>query len=326
VTSPVVAAQIALIKNQSEAKEFFTAIPKVKVNVAAESSSSPRASQINNVGVLTSINTQSAITNSLQTANFKLPATDIVLSDLVVKSLELQVKLVATDTGFSVAPVAGFTGILVIPIVATIDGVQITVLNRVVVNPVAPVAIGFSPKSVKESSIAWTQSMSQVVAYVVEINGKTACQTTSNTCPVPALIGPNSKVTISAIGNDQTTSTSEVIPYVAKAPIPALKVNFATGSAKLTNEQKSEIRTMCRLIGSEGFTRLVVNGFTDIRGSVAANAALSKARANAVAAYMQDLLPEISIKASAYGSKNALGSNTTKNGQSQNRRTEVSTW
>jgi len=41
---------------------------------------------------------------------------------------------------------------------------------------------------------------------------------------------------------------------------------------------------------------------------------------------MQTLLPKIAIKASALGAKNALGSNTTSTGQSQNRRTEIATW
>jgi uncharacterized repeat protein (TIGR02543 family) len=325
-TSPIVAAQIAVIKDQSEAKALFTSIPSPAGNTASQSDSSPRASQINILDALTSINTKSATTNSLETANFKLPAKNIVLSDLVVKLLELQVKLVATDSGFSVTPVAGFTGVLVIPIVATIDGVQVTVLNRVVVNPVSPVAIGFTPKSIKESAISWAPSTSQVVAYVVEVNGKTLCQTTSSSCPVPTLIGPNSKVTISALGNDQTLSAPEVIPYVAKAPIPALSVAFALNSSRLSSAQKSELRRIAKIIDKEGFTRLVVSGFTDSQGSTAANKVLSAARAKATAAFLTQLLPELTVKTSANGAKKPVKAGKSATAFEANRRSEIRVW
>lgn len=326
LTSPVVAAQIALIQDQSNAQSFFAALPPVSKNVATKASSNPTTRQIKLVGELTSINTQSATTNSSEIANFKLPATNVVLSDLVVTILEEKVKLVSTVSGFSVTPVSGFTGVLVIPVVATIDGVQITVLNRVVVNPVAPVAIGFTPKSVKESAISWTPSASQVVAYVVEVNGKTLCQTSSSSCPVPALIGPNSKVTISAVGNDQTSSAPEVIPYVAKAPIPALSVAFALNSSRLSNAQKTELRKVAKIIEREGFTRLVVSGFTDAQGSVAANKVLSAARAKATAAFLTQLLPDITVKSSAYGAKKPVRTGKSITAYEANRRSEISVW
>ena len=325
-TSTIVAAEISIIQNQSQTKAFFAADATLGAIVKTQSTSSPNASQITSAGVLTSINTKSATTTSLQPANFKLPATEIVLSDLVVKLLESQVKIVATESGFSVTPVAGFTGTLIIPIVATLNGIQVTVLNRVVVNPVSPVAIGFSPKSEKMSAIMWTPSMSQVVAYVVAINGKISCETTSSSCRVPSLIGPKSKVTISAEGNDQTASLPKVIPYVATVPIPALKVNFGTGSAILTKVQKLEIKAIALVIKREGFTRLVINGFPDAQGNKIANANLSNVRAEVIARYMQILLPKISMKVPAFGAKNTLGSNTTAAGQSQNRGTEIATW
>jgi len=70
----------------------------------------------------------------------------------------------------------------------------------------------------------------------------------------------------------------------------------------------------------------VVNGFADARGSAQLNAKLSQARAQAVAAYMQVVLPEIAVKASAFGAKHAIAPNSTAEGQAQNRRTEIATW
>jgi outer membrane protein OmpA-like peptidoglycan-associated protein len=117
-----------------------------------------------------------------------------------------------------------------------------------------------------------------------------------------------------------------VIPYGATAPIPALRVNFALGSSVLSETQKREIRSISRIINTQGFSRLVVNGFTDSSGSPALNKKLSEARANSVAAYMRTLLPKIAIKASAFGPNKPVASNDSKSGQAQNRRTEIATW
>ena len=161
---------------------------------------------------------------------------------------------------------------------------------------------------------------------MVTVNGKEICQTTATTCPVAELIGPKSVVAITALGNDQTVSTPVLIPYIATRPIPALKVNFAVGSSVLSVAQKNEIRAVARVIDTQGFTRLVVSGFTDSNGSLGLNRALSEARAKSVAAFMRTLLPKIAIKASAFGPNKPVASNGSKSGQAQNRRTEIATW
>ena len=322
LSSKIVQIEVSFNEDKKTALSYFNAVQ----NPTKSATSAPSASQIQSVSTGLSINTQSAHTNSLQPATISLPSSNIVLSDLVVQQLAKQATIVATSDGIKVTPVAGFTGNLVVPTVATINGEQIIVLNNVVVNPVAPVGIGFAPVSVNKSAISWAPSVSQVVSYEIQINGKTACQTVSTSCPIPALIGPNSKVTITALGNDLTTSDPEVIPYNATAPIPALKVNFATASSKITEAQKAEIRSISRVIKNQGFTRLIVNGFTDARGGAELNAVLAQARAKSVAQYMQKFIPEIKVKVGALGSKNALGSNSTSQGQALNRRTEIATW
>jgi outer membrane protein OmpA-like peptidoglycan-associated protein len=231
-----------------------------------------------------------------------------------------------TSDGISVTPVSGFTGIVVVPVAATVDGVETVVLNKVVINPVPPKAQSFAPTEVNKSLITWAPSSSQTTGYLVTLNGKEVCQTTATTCPVAALIGPKSVVTITALGNDQTVSTPVVIPYVATKPIPALKVNFALGSSILSTAQKNEIRTVARVIATQGFTRLVVSGFTDSNGSLALNRVLSAARAKSVAVFMRTLLPEIEIKASAFGPTKPIASNKSKSGQAQNRRTQIAAW
>jgi outer membrane protein OmpA-like peptidoglycan-associated protein len=272
------------------------------------------------------VNTQVVTTTSNKQAVVTISLTAPIITDQAVAALSTKITVVSTQTGLTVTPIAGFTGVLVVPVIATVNGVQTTVLNKVVVNPVAPAPQGFAPTDIGKSSVAWTASASQVTAYQVAINGKSAGTTTASNIAIPSLIGPKSKVTVTAIGNDQTASTPIVIPYVAKAPIPALKVNFISGSAVLTPAQKADISSIAKVIDTQGFTRLVVNGFTDAVGSPAANAVLSQARAQAVVAYMKTLLPKVVVKAGANGSANPVADNTTALGQAQNRRTEIATW
>ena len=305
--------QINVARNQSTYLKLFTS-----------DASAPALISDRTPGAL--ISAQAESISSSQSANLKVPGTGISFSREVLDEFKSRVRIKISANEISVTPVRGFTGILVVPVAATIDGVETVVLNKVIVNPAPPVAQKFAPTAINRSAIAWAPSASQVLSYQVAINGKTICQTTATSCPVEALIGPKSIVTLTAQGNDKTVSTPVVVPYVATRPIPALKVNFAIGSAILSNAQKIEIRSISRVIDAEGFTKLVVSGFTDSSGSQDLNQKLSAARAKAVAIYMRTLLPTISIKASAFGKSRPVSSNASKSGQAQNRRTEIATW
>jgi outer membrane protein OmpA-like peptidoglycan-associated protein len=273
-----------------------------------------------------SLNTSTETINSSQSASVKIPARNLSLSRVVMDELKSRVRIMITTTGISVTPVNGFTGLIVVPVIGVVDGVETLVLNKVVVNPTPPKVQSFGPTSIKQSSIAWAPSTSQIIGYRVMVNGNEICQTTANTCPVAELIGPKSVVTITSLGNDQTVSTPVVIPYAATRPIPALKVNFAVGSSLLSQAQKREIQSIAKVIDTQGFSRIVVSGFTDSSGSASLNRKLSEDRAKSVAAFMRTLLPNISIKASAFGPAKPIASNGSVSGKAQNRRTEIATW
>jgi uncharacterized repeat protein (TIGR02543 family) len=273
-----------------------------------------------------SLNTSAATINSSQSASVKISARNLSISRVVMDELKSRVRIMVTTTGIAVTPVNGFTGLIVVPVIGVVDGVETLVLNKVVVNPTPPKVQGFGPTSIKQSSIAWAPSTSQTIGYRVTVNGNEICQTTANTCPVSELIGPKSVVTITSLGNDQTASTPVVIPYAATRPIPALKVNFAVGSSLLSQAQKREIQSIAKVIDTQGFSRIVVSGFTDSSGSASLNRKLSEDRAKSVAAFMRTLLPNISIKASAFGPAKPIASNGSVSGKAQNRRTEIATW
>ena len=311
------ALQVDVAKNQKTYLEMFVSLTPVDSSISNLIPHQKSGSMIN---------AKTEGINSSQTVNLKISARNFSLSSSMLDELKSRVSIRVTATGISVTPVDGFTGVIVVPVAATVDGVETVVLNKIVINPVAPKAENFAPTEINKSSISWTPSTSQTTGYLVTLNGKRVCQTTETTCPVAALIGPKSVVSITALGNDQTVSTPVLVPYVATRPIPALKVNFAVGSAVLSREQKIEIRSIARVIDTQGFTRLVVSGFTDSSGSLALNRALSDARAKSVAAFMRTLLPKIAIKASAFGPNRPLASNGSASGKAQNRRTEIATW
>jgi len=317
--SPVVAVGVEAIADSKKFDSFFK-------NPTTPVVSPITSSSIVVVSANTSVNTQGVTTTSDKPVTIPITLANPIITNEVARALVTKVVVESSATSLKITAVAGFTGVVIVPIVATVGGVQTTVLNRVVVSPVLPVAKGFTPVDIGKSSIAWQASPSQVVSYEVAVNGKIACTTKITSCPLPALIGPNTKVTVSAIGNDETNSGPQVIPYAAVKPIPALKVNFNVGSAVLATAQKKEIVSIAKVITTQGFTRLVVNGFTDATGSPALNAALSKARANSVVTYMKTLLPKVAVKAGANGAAKPIANNATDDGRAQNRRTEIATW
>ncbi|MSV62734.1 MAG: OmpA family protein, partial [Actinobacteria bacterium] len=105
----------------------------------------------------------------------------------------------------------------------------------------------------------------------------------------------------------------------------AITVNFATNSYALNAKQKLELNTIALIISKEGFTRLVVYGYTDSRGGVD-NQKLSENRAKATASYLSKLLPNVTFKVAGFGASKPIASNATTSGLAENRRAELSLW
>ena len=80
----------------------------------------------------------------------------------------------------------------------------------------------------------------------------------------------------------------------AQAPAISLNVTFALGSAELTPEAKSIVKTLAAAINSDQLAtyKFQVEGHTDSTGTPDGNMALSQARANAV---REDLISEYNV-------------------------------
>lgn len=103
-------------------------------------------------------------------------------------------------------------------------------------------------------------------------------------------------------------------------------VNFAVGSARLSDEAKKTIDDIvARSAGMDGFLFEVL-GYTDATGSHMSNQALSRRRAQAVAAYLAEqhqVPPRRIASPTGLGEERPVGDNSTADGRAMNRRAEV---
>ena len=207
------------------------------------------------------------------------------------------------------------------------SGQETEVFTDIVVNPEKPDLGKYLPdQTILQTSIKWDPSPSQVVKYVVEVNGVEVCQTATTTCKVPDAVGPKSKIEVTAIGNDNTKSEVTLPAYTPEKPVPALVVNFAESSAKLTTKAKKELEKIAAIISREGYTRLVVDGHTDSQGGQKNASSLSIARAKATKSYLEQLLPNVNFVLSGKGLEAPVASNKNEQGRAANRRAELRVW
>jgi outer membrane protein OmpA-like peptidoglycan-associated protein len=120
-------------------------------------------------------------------------------------------------------------------------------------------------------------------------------------------------------------------PVATPAPPPARFVldntvlYFANGKAELTPSGVLAIRKVADTLKDyPGYFLLVVSGHTSSVGSAATNLALSKRRADAVAAVLAECgLPASAIVSQGIGSAQPVADNKTAQGQARNRRVEI---
>jgi outer membrane protein OmpA-like peptidoglycan-associated protein len=189
--------------------------------------------------------------------------------------------------------------------------------------PEAPKVPVFVPKTISETVVSWKLSPN-ATSYEVYVKGQLVCQTTTSSCSAAVTVGPKTPVEIIAKGGDNLKAVTTPV-YQPVKPLPAITVNFATGSSKLSAAQKTELNKVAKIIVEEGFQRLVVYGYTDSRGGVD-NQALSVARAKATADYLAKLAPGIDFVVAGFGASKPVASNSTDAGMAANRRAELSLW
>ncbi|WP_433452231.1 OmpA family protein [Streptomyces sp. CA-142005] len=122
-------------------------------------------------------------------------------------------------------------------------------------------------------------------------------------------------------GDERREDTNADVTFALQA-----EVLFSKDSAKLSEESKGRIATIAEEIKKQNATRVRVFGFTDNLGSSAHGDVLSRQRANAVQAVLdQDLNdPNVVFEVRGYGEQYPIADNSTEEGRRKNRRVEVS--
>ena len=99
---------------------------------------------------------------------------------------------------------------------------------------------------------------------------------------------------------------------------------FATNSTELSDEGKAAIQPIVEVLQTYPQSTVNIVGHTDSTGAAEYNMMISKKRAAAVAAYIEEQGIESSrITASGEGEENPIASNDTAEGRAQNRRVEA---
>ncbi|MEU1405040.1 OmpA family protein [Streptomyces sp. NPDC005728] len=122
-------------------------------------------------------------------------------------------------------------------------------------------------------------------------------------------------------GDERREDTNADVTFALQA-----EVLFSKDSAKLGEEAKARIATIADEIKKQNGTQVRVFGFTDNLGTSAHGDVLSKQRANAVQAVLdQDLNdPNVTFDVRGYGEQYPIADNSTEAGRKKNRRVEVS--
>ena len=107
-------------------------------------------------------------------------------------------------------------------------------------------------------------------------------------------------------------------------PLTFDNVNFPKNSTTLTDESKTQLNDLVKIMKAYPKFDLKINGYTDSRGDEGENLKLSSGRAASVKAYLSahDINSE-RMKTEGLGKVKPVASNETDEGRAKNRRIEV---
>jgi outer membrane protein OmpA-like peptidoglycan-associated protein len=106
----------------------------------------------------------------------------------------------------------------------------------------------------------------------------------------------------------------------------ARELRFASGSTRVPMTARQELQRLGRLLSRKGAeeARIRLEGYTDSKGSTAANLLLAEQRAQAVRRILLDNGARISqLEVEGRGNENPVASNMTEDGRALNRRVEM---
>ena len=251
--------------------------------------------------------------------------TSLKLTNGVEASLSAKLKLNLTSDGVQVTSIAGWTGHIAFPVVATVNGKAVELYIGVEEDPAPAAKPLFNLVNLKSAKISWNASTSQVTYYNVYFGTKLVCNTSKTSCSVPAssISSLKSGLQIEAVGQESTYSTKVAPKYKTGAVAAAGIIHFANGSSTISASDKKSLDALVKSLKKLGVTAIQINGHADVTGAGSANTKLAVARGNAVKAYIAKQLPKVKINVKGFASKVPAASTNTAAGLASSRRAEI---
>ncbi len=251
--------------------------------------------------------------------------TALKLTNGVEASLSAKLKLNLTNDGVQVTSIAGWTGHIAFPVVATVNGKAVELYIGVEEDPAPAAKPLFNLVNLKSAKISWNASTSQVTYYNVYFGTKLVCNTSKTSCSVPAssISSLKSGLQIEAVGHESTYSTKVAPKYKTGAVAAAGIIHFANGSSTISASDKKSLDALVKSLKKLGVTAIQINGHADVTGAGSANTKLAVARGNAVKAYIAKQLPKVKINVKGFSSKVPAASTKTAAGLASSRRAEI---
>ncbi len=113
-------------------------------------------------------------------------------------------------------------------------------------------------------------------------------------------------------------------PELCVAAIDAIleerQIGFAAGSAEIEPSSRGVLEAIADVLGGCPGAEIEIGGHTDAQGAAEVNQRLSEARAEAVRAALEPVLPLVMLSARGYGAELPIADNSTPDGRAQNRR------
>ena len=191
-------------------------------------------------------------------------------------------------------------------------------LTFVAAEPIVINGVGFAPGSIVEVWLFSTPTL--LGTAVVKADG-----TFSIAVSVPdAIVGGNHTVQAEGL-NTAGQPRSISAPVILKTAISAAQINFDSNSSRLDTTAQAALNAYANRVKTSKFTKVSVTGYTDALGSSAFNISLSKARADAVAAYLKLKLQgyKVAVSVSYKGKADPIDPNNNSVGRANNRRVEL---
>lgn len=133
------------------------------------------------------------------------------------------------------------------------------------------------------------------------------------------------RIDIPAGGMEDRLASYLAAPTASGGSFDFDRLEFETGSTTLTSASRAQLASVAAILKAYPRAQVIIAGHTDNTGDEAANIALSRGRAQAVAdALRTSGVPAASLQSQGYGSSSPIADNSTESGRARNRRVTLS--